>query len=79
MNVSGGKIDCRLDRVSRVANAVMALEARPKPHQDVDGVFRAGFVDVDFLESASQGAVFLEVLPVFLVGRRPDAPQSSAL
>src|SRR5690606_41908587 len=43
--------------------------------EDFDGVRRRWLVHVDFLETADERAVLLEVLAVFLVGGRTDAAQ----
>jgi hypothetical protein len=58
----------RLDRVGGVADVVVFLEIGLQPRQDLDRILDRGFVHVDLLEPARQGAVLFEVLPELLVG-----------
>ena len=53
------------------------LEIGLEPLHDFDRIGDRGFVDVDLLEAANERAVLLEILPVFLVGRRADAAQNA--
>ena len=41
--------------------------------QDLDRIIFRRLMHIDLLEAADQGAVLLEVIPVFLVGGRTDA------
>ncbi len=51
------------------------LEIGLQALEDFHRVLDARLLDVDLLEPAHQGAVLLEILPIFLVGRRADAAQ----
>ena len=77
MNVAGRKLHRRFHCLGRVAHLVELLEIGLQPLHDLDGVFDRRLVDVDFLEAADQRPVLLEVLPIFLVGRRADAAQGA--
>ena len=50
-----------------------------QPLQNLDRVGDARFGHVDLLEAADQRAVLLEILAIFLVGRRADAAQRAGL
>ncbi len=65
----------RDQRVVRIGDAVVLLEARPEPAQDVDRLGDARLDDVDLLEAARERVVLLEDAAVFLVGGRADAAQ----
>ena len=54
--------------VVRVRHAVVFLETRTQALQDLHGLAHAGLDDVDLLETARQGMIFLEDAPVFLEG-----------
>ena len=73
MDVTRRKLDRRLDRVAGIFELVIILEIGFQPFEDLDGVGDGRLVDVDLLEAADQRPVFLEILPVFLVGRGADA------
>jgi hypothetical protein len=52
---------------------VVLLVQRLDAVQDVDRLVERRLVDVDRLEAALEGRVFLDVLAVFVEGRCPDA------
>ena len=79
VDVAGAEFHCGLDGVVGVAQVVMLLEVGLQAHEDFDGIFERGFVDVDLLEPARQGAVLFEVLAVFLVGGGAHAAHLAAL
>ena len=66
---------CRNDGRVSDGHAMVDLVLFLKPTQDGDGVFHIGFVHHDLLETAFQSRVFLQVLPVFVQGRRTHAMQ----
>jgi len=76
VDVARGQFHRRLDRLGGVFELVIILEIGLEALEDLDGVGNRRLVDVDLLESAHQRAVFLEILPVFLVGGRADAERS---
>ncbi len=55
----------------------MILIAGFQTLQNIDRIWNAWLVDIDFLESAHQCPVFLEELTVLLVGRRTNAAHRS--
>ena len=63
------------ERRRRVLDAVVLLEARLQPLQDLDGLGDRRLRHVDLLEAPRQRVVLLEDLAVFVVGRRADALQ----
>ena len=73
VDVARRQFDRRLDRLVGVFELVIFLEIRLEAFQDFDGVRHRRLVDVDLLEAPHQRAVLLEVLAIFLVGRRADA------
>ncbi len=73
------QFDGGLDRVGRVADFVIVLEIGLDALQDLDRVGNGRLDHVDLLEPAHQRAVLLEILAVFLVGRRTDAAQRAGL
>ena len=75
VDVARRKFHRRLHGLVGVADLVELLEIGLQPLHDLDGVGNRGLVDVDLLEAAHQRAILLEILPVFLVGRRADAAQ----
>ncbi len=79
VDVFRGQLDGRLDGFRRVTNLVVVLEIGLQAFQNLDGVRHARLAHVDLLKTADQRPVLLEILPVFLVGRRTDAPQRSGL
>ena len=79
VDVAGAEFDRRFDGVIRIAQVMMFLEIGFQAHQDFHGVFQRRLVDVDLLEPARQGAVFFEMLAVFLVGGRSHAAHLAAL
>ena len=75
VDVAGRQLHRRLDGLVGVAELVELLEIRLEALHDLDRVRHRRLVDVDLLEAAHEGAVLLEILAVFLVGRRADAAQ----
>ena len=75
IDIARRKFHRRLHGFVGIANLVELFEIGFQPFHDFDRVRNRGFVDVDFLEAAHEGAVLFEILPVFLVGRRADAAQ----
>ena len=75
VDVARRQLHRRLQRVVGVADLVELLEIGLEPLHDFDRVGDRRLIDVDLLEAAHQRAVLLEILPVFLVGRRADAAQ----
>ena len=75
VDVARRQFDRRLHRFAGVAQLVELLEIGLEALEDLDRVGDARLLDVDLLEPADQRAVLLEILPVFLVGRRADAAQ----
>jgi len=73
--VLGRKLGGGLDRGIGVYETVVLLVDRLQPPQDLDGFGDRGFGDLDFFEPPRQGAVFLEVVFVLLVGGGADAAQ----
>ena len=71
----GGRRDQRL---VADGDAVMGLIALAQPFQDFDRLFDTGLADQDGLEAPLQGGIPLDVLPVFVQRRRPDALQFTA-
>src|SRR4029077_6370516 len=57
----------------RISDAVVLLEARLEPEEDVDGFRHRGLDDVDLLETPGERVVLLEDVTVFLIGGRADA------
>ena len=51
----------------------MFFEPRLEAFQDIDGLFNAGFRNIDLLETPRKRMILFKDSPVFLVGRRPDA------
>ena len=73
VDVARGELHRGLDRLVGVFEAVIVLEVRLEALEDRDRVVDRRLVDVDLLEAPHQRAVLLEVLAVFLVGRRAHA------
>ena len=73
------KIDRRLQRVGRVFDVVVLLEAGLEPVQDRHGFGHGGLDHVDLLETTGQRAVLFEHAAVFLEGGRTDAAQLAVL
>jgi hypothetical protein len=77
IDVARRKFDRGLDRLVGVAKLMEFLEIGFEALHDFDGVGNRRLVDVDFLEPAHKRAILFEILAVFLVGRRTDAPQQT--
>ena len=75
MDVARRQLDRGLDRLVGVADLVEFLEIGLQPLHDLDRVLDRRLVDVDLLEAADQRPVLLEILAIFLIGRRADAAQ----
>src|SRR5690606_20551632 len=60
-----------------IPNAVMRLEMRLEPTQDLDGLFDGGFDDIDLLETPRQSVIFFEDAAVFVVRGGPHALELS--
>src|SRR5207302_2903005 len=72
------QLDRGLDRVRGVADLVVALVVRLEAAQNLDRILDRRLVDVDLLEAADEGPVLLEIVAIFLVGRRADAADDAA-
>ncbi len=77
MDVAGGELHRRLHRLVGIADLVIVLEIGLQPLHDLDRVLDRRLVDIDLLEAADERAILLEILAIFLVGRRADAAQGS--
>ncbi len=75
VDVAGGKLRRRLERVVGVLDAVVLLEPGAQAAQDLDRLGHRGLDHVDLLEAARERVVLLEDAAVFLVGGRADAAQ----
>ena len=75
VDVARRQFDRGLHRIAGVAQLVEFLEIGLEALEDLDRVGDARLLDVDLLEPPDQRPVLLEILPVFLVGRRTDAAQ----
>ena len=73
VDVARRQLHRRLDRLVGVFQPVVILEIGFQALEDRNRVFHRRLVDVDLLEPAHQRAVLLEMLAVFLVGRRAHA------
>src|SRR5712691_7182663 len=72
------QLDRGLDRVCGIADLVVALVVGLEAAQDLDRILDRRLVDVDLLEAADERPVLLEIVAVFLVGRRADAADDAA-
>ncbi len=75
MDVARRQIHRGLDRLVGVLELVIILKIRLEAFEDADRVIDRRLVDVDLLEPAHQCTVLLEVLAIFLVGRRAHAAE----
>ena len=75
VDVARGELRRGANRIVRIRDAVMLLEARLQPHEDVDGLGHRRLDHVDLLEATRQRVILLEDAAVFLVGGRTDAAQ----
>ena len=75
VDVAGGKLHRALNGVVGVFQPVELLEIGLETLEDLDRIGDRRLIDVDLLEPPHQRAVLLEILAVFLVGRRADAAQ----
>jgi hypothetical protein len=75
VDVARGELGRGADRIVRIQDAVMLLESRLEPHEDVDGLGHRGLDHIDLLEATRQRVVLLEDPAVFLVGGGADAAQ----
>ena len=75
VDVARGKLRGRGERVGGVLDAVVRLEARLEPLQDLDGFVDRRLDHVDLLEAARQRVVLLEHAAVLVVGGGADAFQ----
>ena len=76
IDVARGQLRGGADRVVRIRDAVVLLEARLQAHQDIDGFRHRRLDHVDLLEATRERVVLLEDAAVFLVGGRTDAAQA---
>ncbi len=77
MDVPRRQLHGSLDCLGRVFELVIILEIRLQPFENFDRIGNAWLIDIDLLEAPHQGTVLLEILPIFLVGRRTNAPQGA--
>ena len=75
VDVPGRELGCGSQRIVRVLDAVMLLEARAQAPQDLDRLSDRRLDDVDLLEAPRERMVLLEDAAVLGVGRRADAAQ----
>ena len=75
VDVPGGELGRGAQRIVGVLDAVMLLEARAQPLQDLDRLRHRRLDDVDLLEAPRQRVVLLEDAAVLVVRRRADAAQ----
>ena len=75
VDMARGELRGGHQRLIRVLDGVMLLEARLQALQDLDGLRHRGLHHVDLLEATRQRVVLFEDAAVFLVGRRTDAAQ----
>src|SRR5271154_1138665 len=66
------------ERVGGVADLMMPLVIGFEAAQDLDRIFDCRLIDIDLLKATDERAVFLEIVTVFLVGRRTDAADDAA-
>jgi hypothetical protein len=66
VDMTFGELRRRDQRIVRVRDAVVFLEARLEPAQDVDGLGDRGLHHVDFLETPRERVVLLEDAAIFL-------------
>jgi hypothetical protein len=72
-----GKLGGRLEPLLRIGNVVVCLIPFSNPLKDSECLLDGGFGDLDLLKTPGEGAVFLKILPVFIVGGRSDAAEFS--
>ena len=70
--VTNGEVDASSECGSRIVNTVMGLVARRQTPQNAYALLLRWFLDIDFLKSARQCAIALEV-SVLLLCRRSHA------
>src|SRR6185312_1874191 len=73
VDVAGGELRGRLERVGCVGDAVVLLELGLQAHQDLHRLGHRRLCDVDLLEAPRERMILLEDPAVFLVGGRADA------
>ena len=61
------------ERGIRDTHPMVGLISIPQPFQDADGLLVIGRFDDDLLETAFQCRVFLDVFPILIERRGPDA------
>ena len=71
-NITRRQLDTGLDRLIGITDVVMILVAGFDIVQDFDRFIERSRFDQYFLEASFQSTVFLDILPVFVEGRRPD-------
>ena len=79
MDIARGQFDRRLNGAVGILHLVMALKARLQAEQDLDRLIAGRLRNIDLLEAPNQGAIFLEIVAVFLVGGRAYTAESAAL
>ena len=79
VDIARGKFHSGFDRIGRVADVVVLFEIGFETLKDFHRIIDRRFVDVDFLETTRQRAVFFEMLAEFLIGRGAHAAQFAAL
>src|SRR5262249_60072392 len=78
VDVLGGQLGGRAQRLVRVADVVVLLVLRLQPAEDLVRLLDARLDELDLLEAAGQRAIALEVLLEVLEGRGADAAQLTA-
>ena len=74
-----GQIHRALDGVIGIFNLVKFFEIALKAHQNFHRIFGCWLGDIHFQETAREGAVFLKMLAIFLVGGRTHTAKLPAL
>ncbi len=72
-DVPAGEIDRRFQGIIGDLHAMVRFVAVAKAAENVHGLGLRGRIDIDFLEPAFQGAVFLDVFAVLIQRGRADA------
>ena len=73
VDVARGELGGRRQGIVGIGDAVVLLEARLEPEEDLDGLGDRGLDDVDLLEAPRECVVLLEDAAVLVVGGRADA------
>ena len=78
IDVTLGELGCSHQRVIRISDSVMLLEAGLESAQDLDRLRDGGLDHVDLLEAPRQSMVLFENPAIFLVSGRADAAELAA-